>query len=71
VTTQLEDDHSQVGTNAYFTATNTSVGVNDVDGGVATTTSPIYRIDEDSELSLWYYFGQRDIGDDPNGDYFL
>lgn len=70
ILTQLEDDHSVQGSNALFTATNTSVGVNDVDGGVSIATSPAYNIQEDSELSIWYFFGQRDAGTDP-GDYFL
>jgi uncharacterized repeat protein (TIGR03806 family) len=70
VLTQLEDDHSTNGSNALFTATNTSVGVNDVDGGEVMATSPTYNITNQSELSLWYFFGQRDAGDDA-GDYFL
>ncbi|WP_396637175.1 Ig-like domain-containing protein [Maribacter sp. R77961] len=70
IITQLEDDHSPQGTNAFFTATNTSVGANDVDQGVSIATSPVYRITQDSELSIWYFFGQRDAGDDPD-DYFL
>ncbi|MGJ8592923.1 MAG: FG-GAP-like repeat-containing protein [Aquaticitalea sp.] len=69
VLTQPEDDHSAVGTNAFFTATNTSAGVNDVDGGVAIATSPIYTIPSESNLSIWYFFGQRDAGDDA-GDFF-
>jgi len=70
VQTQLEDDHSEVGNNAFFTATNTSVGANDIDGGVVTATSPVYTIEKESIMSIWYFFGQRDTGDDPD-DYFL
>lgn len=70
IQTQPEDDHSLEGSNAFFTATNSSAGVSDVDGGVTTATSPVYNIQDDSTLSIWYFFGQRDAGDD-SGDYFL
>ncbi|WP_190811533.1 Calx-beta domain-containing protein [Flagellimonas sp. S3867] len=71
VTTQLEDDHTAApGVNAYFTATNSSAGNADVDGGTSTTTSPVYNISLNSQLSIWYFFGQRDNGDDAN-DFFL
>ncbi|MBC3846582.1 VCBS repeat-containing protein [Winogradskyella echinorum] len=70
VLTQPEDDHSEVGTNAFFTATNTTAGVNDIDGGVSIATSPVYTITDDSNLSIWYFFGQRDAGGD-SGDFFL
>ncbi|MEX0274516.1 MAG: Calx-beta domain-containing protein [Flavobacteriaceae bacterium] len=70
VTTQLEDDHTpSPGVNAYFTATNSSAGNADVDGGVSITTSPVYNIASTSQLSIWYFFGQRDNGDD-SGDFF-
>lgn len=59
------------GASAFFTATNTSAGVNDVDGGNCIATSPTYDISENSELSLSYFFGQRDAGDDPTGDFQL
>ena len=70
VQTQPGDDHSATGTNAFFTATNTSVGTDDIDLGVSIATSPIYNIPDDSNLSIWYFFGQRDAGDD-SGDFFL
>jgi len=71
ITTQVGDDHTMgAGVNAYFTATNTSAGSNDVDGGTSITTSPIYTVSSSSQLSIWYFFGQRDTGDDTN-DYFL
>ncbi|NAY92566.1 sodium:calcium exchanger [Muricauda sp. JGD-17] len=71
VITQLEDDHTAApGVNAYFTATNSSAGNSDVDGGTAITTSPVYNIAATSQLSIWYFFGQRDNGDDA-GDFFL
>ncbi|MGX1930850.1 DUF7933 domain-containing protein [Flagellimonas sp. 2504JD4-2] len=71
VATQLEDDHTTApGVNAYFTATNSSAGNADVDGGTSVTTSPTYNITLASQLSIWYFFGQRDNGDDAN-DFFL
>jgi len=71
VITQPEDDHTSApGVNAYFTATNSSAGNQDVDGGTSITTSPVYNIVSTSDLSIWYFFGQRDTGDDGN-DFFL
>lgn len=71
VITQPEDDNTAApGVNAYFTATNTSAGNQDVDGGTSITTSPVYPIAAASDLSIWYFFGQRDTGDDGN-DFFL
>lgn len=71
VITQPEDDHTSApGVNAYFTATNSSAGNQDVDGGTSITTSPVYNIASTSDLSIWYFFGQRDTGDDGN-DFFL
>ena len=70
IITQLEDDHTATGVNAYYTATNTSPGNADVDNGTAITTSPVYPIAQNSQLSLWYFFGQRDAGDDGSGDFF-
>ncbi|WP_216825074.1 extracellular metalloproteinase [Agarilytica rhodophyticola] len=68
VVTQVGSANS--GSNAYFTATNTSVGVNDVDGGVCITSSPTYSVNSASTLSMAYFHGQRDAGDDANGDFF-
>ena len=70
VQTQPEDDHSVAGINAFFTATNTAAGTDDIDGGTAIATSPSYNIPDNSNLSIWYFFGQRDAGDD-SGDFFL
>jgi hypothetical protein len=41
-----------------------SAGVNDVDGGSCVTTSPVYPVAAASDLSIWYFHGQRDAGDD-------
>jgi len=70
VTTQVSGDHTLGNGNALFTASNTSVGVNDVDGGTCSLASPSWSVLEDSDLSLWYFHGQRDSGDDPGGDFF-
>jgi len=69
---QLEDDHTPGGVNAIYTATNAGGGdgADDVDGGTAILQSPIYNIVTNSTLSIWYFFGQRDNGDDA-GDFFL
>ncbi|QTD38314.1 proprotein convertase P-domain-containing protein [Polaribacter batillariae] len=68
---QLENDHSNPGTNALITASNPSngIGADDVDGGTVFATSPTYSITNESNFSIWYFFGQRDTGDDP-GDFF-
>ncbi|MCP4548431.1 MAG: hypothetical protein GY835_18395 [bacterium] len=68
VTTQVGG--AQAGSNALFTAVNTSAGVNDVDGGECILESPVYDVATASEVSIWYFHGQRDAGDDPSGDYF-
>ena len=70
VTTQVEGDHTSGNGQALFTAVNTSAGVNDVDQGECSAQSPDYPVSSDSELSIWYFHGQRDSGDDGNGDYF-
>ncbi len=70
--TQVGEDHSAVGTNAFFTAPNTGgVGTNDVDRGVCTAYSSVIDASAHGsvELSLWYYHGQRDAGDDAQ-DFF-
>ena len=67
VVTQVGGSNS--GTNSLFTATNSSVGVNDVDSGNCILSSPTWQVSEASTLSLWYFHGQRDTGDDA-GDAF-
>jgi len=70
VRTQIGGDHTSGSGDAYFTASNTSAGVNDVDGGNCIAESPNYAVAEASDLSIWYFHGQRDAGDDPSGDFF-
>jgi hypothetical protein len=68
VVTQPDGAHS--GSNAWFTAVNTSAGVDDVDGGACITESPVYNVTATSDVSAYYFHGQRDAGDDASGDYF-
>jgi hypothetical protein len=68
VTTQVGGANS--GSNAYFTAFNSSAGSNDVDGGNCIANSPTYVVSEASTLSVAYFHGQRDAGDDASGDFF-
>lgn len=62
VTTQVAGANS--GTGAFFTGVNTTVGSDDVDGGACVARSPIYAVAEASTLSVAYFHGQRDGGDD-------
>jgi hypothetical protein len=60
------------GVYAWITAQNTSDGNEDVDNGIAATRSPIIDLAAypTAHLSMMYFHGQRDPGDDPTGDYF-
>ena len=69
VTTQVGGSNS--GTASIFTATNTSAGANDVDGGNCILGSPSWSVTNASTLSVAYWHGQRDAGDDASGDFFL
>ena len=69
VTTQVGGSNS--GVTSIFTATNTSAGVNDVDGGNCILSSPTWSVANASTLSVAYFHGQRDAGDDASGDFFL
>ncbi len=57
------------GTNAVFTAANTADGTDDVDGGTCGVQSPGYSVSNASTLSMSFFHGQRDTGDD-SGDFF-
>ena len=70
VVTQVGGDHTTGTGNALFTATNSSAGNADVDGGVCIVTSPTFSVTDASDLSVWYFHGQRDAGDDAAGDFF-
>ncbi len=69
VTTQVGGSAS--GTTSIFTATNTAAGTNDVDGGNCILGSPSWSVTNASTLSVNYFHGQRDAGDDASGDFFL
>lgn len=69
VRTQVDGNHTPGGKTALYTTHNTSAGVTDVDNGQSVTVSPAYAIDVDSDVSIWYYHGQRDAGGDA-GDFF-
>jgi len=72
---QPEDDTTPApGVNAWITAQNPGGvdGTDDVDGGIAATHSPDFDLSgyANVRLSLNYFHGQRDGGDDPGNDYF-
>ncbi|MEO1085846.1 MAG: hypothetical protein AAFY88_16535, partial [Acidobacteriota bacterium] len=67
VTTQPNGSAS--GSNSIFTATNTSAGNADVDGGNCTLNFSGANAGSGSTLSFNYFHGQRDSGDD-SGDFF-
>ncbi len=69
VVTQVGGDDGGDGF-AIFTATNTSAGANDVDGGECAAQSPNINVSDNSTLSLAWFHGQRDSGDDTSGDSF-
>ena len=71
VTTQLAGDHTTGSGNAWFTAPNSSAGSHDVDGGSCVTTSPTYSVTEASDVSIWFFHGQRDAGDDSTDGFLL
>ena len=68
--TQVHGDHTTGTGNAFFSGINTSAGTHDVDSGVCIISSPTYSVSEESSVSIWYFHGQRDAGDDPTGDFF-
>lgn len=67
-----DDTTPPPGVFAWVTAQNSSDGTDDVDSGVAATRSPIWDLTGRSHvrLKMNYFFGQRDSGDDPTGDFF-
>ena len=69
---------SNTGSGSLFTAVNASAGSNDVDGGNCILDSPALASSatETQTLSVFYWHGQRDNADDPNGgapngDFFI
>lgn len=70
---QPEDDATpDPGVYAWITAQNTTLGQDDVDNGVSVTRSPVIDLSgtAGAHLSMKYFHGQRDQGDDPSGDFF-
>ena len=65
---QIVGSHS--GTTSIYTANNSTAGNADVDGGNCILTSPTWSVGNTSTLSVWYWHGQRDQGDDASGDFF-
>lgn len=70
VVIQLAGDHTTGTGAAVFSATNTNAGNGDIDGGNCTLLSPVWSVTEASTLEAFYFFGQRDAGDDAAGDFF-
>jgi hypothetical protein len=67
-----DDATPDPGIYGWITAQNSSDGVDDVDGGIAATRSPVIDLSAagGAHLSMMYFHGQRDAGDDPGGDFF-
>ncbi|MCG8418721.1 MAG: choice-of-anchor B family protein [Proteobacteria bacterium] len=68
VTTQ--PNGARTGSNAFFTATNSAAGTDDVDGGNCIANSPSFPVTDASTLTIGYFHGQRDAGGDASGDFF-
>ncbi|MDM7915716.1 MAG: M14 family metallopeptidase [Candidatus Eisenbacteria bacterium] len=69
-----DDTTPAPGVNAWITAQNPTGddGTDDVDSGISASRSPDFNLAGHGRvrLSLNYFMGQRDNGDDPNGDFF-
>jgi Zn-dependent metalloprotease len=69
---QAQPENPYLGSGCAFTAQNTDLGVDDVDGGVVYLESPTIDLGGESSAQLdfvrWFY--QRDINDD-SGDFFV
>ncbi len=71
VTTQVSGADS--GDYAWYTATNSSAGADDVDGGTCETLSPQINTDgvEAIDISLSFFHGQRDATDDASDGFSI
>jgi extracellular elastinolytic metalloproteinase len=69
-TVVTQPNGSADGVNSVFTAGNSSVGVDDVDGGNCIVRSPVYSVPATSTLTAATFHGQRDTGGDPSGDFY-
>jgi hypothetical protein len=67
-----DDTTPDPGIYALVTGQNSNPGDQDVDGGISAISSPVLDLTvyPGAELSLMYFFGQRDEGDDPDWDFF-
>jgi hypothetical protein len=67
-----DDATPDPGVFAWITGQNENPGIYDVDGGISATRSPVLDLSghPGAELGLMYFHGQRDEGDDPQGDFF-
>ncbi len=70
VVLQVGGDHTSGTGSAVFSATNSSAGNADIDRGNCILLSPVWNVTTASTLEAFYFFGQRDTGDDANGDFF-
>uniref|UniRef100_A0A7S2H3M8 Serine protease n=1 Tax=Helicotheca tamesis TaxID=374047 RepID=A0A7S2H3M8_9STRA len=71
VTTQVDGDHTTGNGYALYSSPNKDEFENDIDLGTCIATSPSYEVKVKSILSVWYYFGQRDGGDDADDGFML
>ncbi|MFX0199236.1 MAG: hypothetical protein ACFFCW_24195 [Candidatus Hodarchaeota archaeon] len=69
---QAQPEDAYEGTRCIFTAQNSSLGVDDVDGGVVYLVSPIIDLSDADSAELEYvrWFYNRDMGED-SGDFFV
>ncbi len=67
-----DDTTPDPGSNAWVTGQNTTESQDDVDSGIVATRSPDFDLSiyPRVRLSVNYFHGQRDGGDDPDGDGF-
>jgi hypothetical protein len=67
-----DDTTLDPGIYAWITGQNENSGIDDVDGGISATRSPVIDLSthDGAHLSMMYFHGQRDQGDDPTGDFF-
>lgn len=72
---QPSADVNATGVNCWYTAANASGAddIDDVDGGQVVLRSPSINLTglSTAHLSYWRWFGQRDLGDDPAGDFLI
>jgi hypothetical protein len=67
-----DDTTPPPGVRCWVTAQNSSEGTDDVDNGISAIRSPDWDLSGVGHVRMAfnYFFGQRDPGDDPTGDFF-